>query len=235
MVLPFSGPLPGGKAGLDIDGEYFDETTDTVGPFPFLRTHNRRVVDWHHDGAGVPAHAQWMKGAILGEIVLDAQPSELTYEDEVYEGIAADWWANAGDRRMKLVQELARRNKPIFGSTQTVPWSIQKASDGHLEVWPIIRHTMSTSPQNTHAVVPSLKASLLDPDSDAVDFSHISVVALKAAMLGLDALAESARGEAPAADDGAAVSDEELSAEDEEALTGALGVLVQALPLIHLP
>src|ERR1700690_4344667 len=37
LVLPFTGPLPGGKAGLDMDGEYFDADTDRYDGYDGLR------------------------------------------------------------------------------------------------------------------------------------------------------------------------------------------------------
>ena len=72
LVVPFGGPLPGGKAGLDLDGEYFDAETDLYGRYPQLRATRERFVDWHHDQdpTGV------MKGAILGRIVMDADPED---------------------------------------------------------------------------------------------------------------------------------------------------------------
>ena len=72
LVLPFTGPLPGGKAGLDLDGEYFDAETDWIGPFPALRKSRERLVDWHHDMDPSPQGS--MKGVVLGREVLDAEP-----------------------------------------------------------------------------------------------------------------------------------------------------------------
>lgn len=167
LVVPFGGPLPGGKAGLDLDGEYFDEETDLYGPFPQLRRSRERLVDWHHDQdpTGV------MKGAIIGRIVLDENPEG--------DGYWADFWANAGEKRRTLVAALEERGVPLYGSSQAEPTTWRKASDGHIDVWPLIRHTITTSPQNTFAVVPPLKA-LLSADSyrDA-----LSIPALEAAML----------------------------------------------------
>ena len=168
LVLPFTGPLPGGKAGLDLDGEYFDAETDWIGPFPALRKSRERLVDWHHDmdPTGV------MKGVILGREVLDTEPEEA--------GLWADWWARAGEDRLKLVAELERRAVPIYGSSQAVRGAVRKADDGHIELWPIVRDTVTTSPQNIHAVIPSLKAIF------AMDLpEEIGVAAYRAALVRL--------------------------------------------------
>src|ERR1700682_4459258 len=58
LVVPFSGQLPGGKAGLDLDGEYFDAASDLYGPaedFPALHASPWRFMDWHHDDSKVPS------------------------------------------------------------------------------------------------------------------------------------------------------------------------------------
>ena len=166
LVVPFGGPLPGGKAGLDLDGEYFDEETDLYGQFPQLRRTRERLVDWHHDGdpTGV------MKGAILGRIDLDENPGD--------DGYWAAFWANAGEKRRYLMAQLEEKGVPLFGSSQAEPTTWRKAKDGHIEVWPLIRHTITTSPQNTYAVVPPLKAILTTDYRGA-----LSIDALEAAML----------------------------------------------------
>ena len=169
LVVPFGGPLPGGKKGKDLDGEYFDEETDLYGPFPSLRKSRERLVDWHHDQdpTGI------MKGAIVGRIVMDER-----YQSD---GVWADFWANAGEKRRHLMAKLEESGIPLFGSSQAEPTTWRKAADGHIEVWPLIRHTITTSPQNTYAVVPPLKAVL---DTDTKD--ALSVSALEAAMLESD-------------------------------------------------
>lgn len=184
LMLPFGGPLPGGKAGRDLDDEYFDAATDIYGPYPTLRASRQRVVDWHHDDWGVPSRTQAggdpklqpMKGAIIGHLEFD--------EDPEADGYWADWWANAGEKRRRLVALLERRGVPLYGSTQSVKgartlWPPE--ADGRLSVWPVIRHTISTSPQNTFAVVPALKAVL------TTSIDEIPAAALKALLVGLDA------------------------------------------------
>lgn len=184
LVVPFGGPLPGGKAGLDLDGEYFDEATDLYGPFPALRASRERFVDWHHDDDGVPDGMARMKGAILGKIVLDEGPSTLAAEDGEYDGVLADFWANAGEQRRKLIRDLQRRGQPLYGSSQAVAKAVRKDEDGHIALWPLYRHTITTSPQNTYAVVPPLKAVL----AADLNFEDVGLAALRAALVGIEDL-----------------------------------------------
>lgn len=176
LVLPFGGPIPSAKTslGVDLDAEWFDGDTDRFGPFLSLRSTRDRLVDWHHDDMGVPDSVSRMKGVILGRVVLDEDPED--------EGVWADWWAKAGERRLALVAALERRSVPLYGSSQAVTGAVRKADTGHIEVWPLIRHTITTSPQNTLAVVPALKG-LLDSD---LNFDEVGVPALRAALAGLN-------------------------------------------------
>lgn len=171
LVIPFTGPLPGGKAGLDLDGEYFDEDSDLYGPFDVLRRSRQRLVDWHHDQdpTGV------MKGAIVGRVDLEEQPVDG-------EGLWGAFWANAGERRRHLLASLERQGIPLYGSSQPVQGAVRKGQGGHLDVWPIIRHTITTSPQNTHAQVPPLKA-LLDGYTTGDGAGTLTVDALLASFV----------------------------------------------------
>ena len=169
LMVPFGGPLPGGKAGLDLDGEFFDGDTDLYGPFPALRRTRERLVDWHHDNDPTGR----MKGAILGHVVFDADAED--------DGVWADFWANAGEERRNLIARLERGGVPLYGSSQAVRGAVRKADDGHIEVWPLVRHTITTSPQNIYAVVPPLKA-LLTAD---LPIEEAGAAAVRAAFLGL--------------------------------------------------
>lgn len=170
LMVPFGGPLPGGKAGLDLDGEYFDADSDLFGPYPTLRSSRDRLVDWHHDNDPT----QVMKGAILGRVTMDAAPEA--------DGLWADFWVNAGEKRKALIASLERRGVALYGSSQAIPAAVRKAGDGHIEVWPVIRHTITTSPQNTLAIVPALKALL----TSGLPSEATSKAALEAAVLGMD-------------------------------------------------
>ena len=170
LVLPFGGPIPkaGAPRGTDLDGEWFDETTDLVDGHKALMDSRERIVDWHHrqDPTGL------MKGAILGHVLMDNEPED--------EGVWADFWANAGEKRRDLIARLERGGVPLYGSSEA---AYKKASPaGHIEVWPLIRHTITTSPQNTYAVLPPLKAFLTAPNID-----ELPAEALKALLVGLDA------------------------------------------------
>jgi hypothetical protein len=177
LVVPFGGPIPmkGAPLGVDLDGEWFDTDTDLYGGYKALRDSRERLVDWHHTTFAdrVDPIGGRMKGAILGKIVLDTDPED--------DGVWADFWANAGESRRKLVADLERRSVPLFGSTQPLKGAVVRTG-GHIDVWPVIYHTISTSPQNTYAVVPPLKAIL---SADNLPLDEIGFGALKAAMLGL--------------------------------------------------
>lgn len=224
LMLPFGGPLPGGRKGKDLDGEYFDADTDIYGPFAELRRTRERLVDWHHDNdpTGV------MKGAELGRVVFDAEPED--------DGTWADFWANAGERRRALIARLERGGVPLYGSSEAVRGAIRKADDGHIEVWPVIRHTITTSPQNPWAVVPPLKA-LLTAD---LPFDEVGLPALHAALLGLDEFGSElgqrfltgAVPASPAGGDGPVKAGRVLSAKNEAALKRALDEVASVLALL---
>jgi hypothetical protein len=152
LVVPFGGPIPSPKAprGVDLDNEWFSERTDLFGDYVALRSSRARLVDWHHD---IDPTGR-MKGAILGRVILDEKAED--------DGYWADFWANAGEQRLALVKKLEERGANLYGSSQAV----SKATDpdtGEITYWPLIRHTITTSPQNILAVVPPLKAMLDHP------------------------------------------------------------------------
>ena len=177
LVLPYGGPIPrtGAPYGVDIDDEWFDADTDTIDGHAALKASRRRLVDFHHDldPTGV------MKGAILGHVDVADDAETASVDGLDYTGRWGDFWANAGEKRRQLVAYLEKRHVPLYGSSQA---AYKKATKGHIDTWPLIRHTITTSPQNTYAVVPSLKAMLAAPTLD-----EIPADALKALLVGLDA------------------------------------------------
>jgi hypothetical protein len=169
LVIPFGGSI----AGKDLDKEYFDADTDLYGPFATLRGTKSRLVDWHHDDSGVPQNVPSMKGAVLGKAILDDTPESL--------GLWADFWVNVGEARRRVFEVLEQRHVPLFGSSEAIAGSVKRGKGGHIDVWPVIRHTITTSPQNRLAVVPSLKGMLTDDN-----LANIDPEALKAYMVGFD-------------------------------------------------
>lgn len=238
LVVPFGGPIPSAKSslGVDVDDEWFDAETDLIGPFAGLRASRRRIVDWHHDDFGVPPQGSptdlgpapaSMKGAAVGEIDLDENPEE--------DGYWADWWTRAGDARRKRIALLERRGVPLYGSSQAI--FPQRSAKGHIDVWPLVRHTITTSPQNTFAVVPPLKGLL-----DDLTAAELTGDALKALLVGLSELVPDLRSLSTAGDDRIGATDpiipaaadaqkagRVLSAANEQLLNAAIESLAAVL------
>ena len=152
LAIPFYGPIPGpdGK-GRDLDGEYFDETTD-IKPDWFAE----RPVDWHHskDPTGI------MNGHLIGKA------TDLRLGPE---GWWVNIWAKAGEARLKLVEELVEKGSRIFGSSWAYPNLIKRGKAGHIDVWPFTFETLSTSPQNIWSTLRPAKAA------DLFDLSEITL------------------------------------------------------------
>ena len=145
LAIPFSGPIPGpnGKS-RDLDMEYFDERTD-IKPDWF----DERPVDWHHsqDPSGK------MNGVLIGKA------KNLHRDDE---GWWVDLWLNAGEKRLGLVRKLAEKGAELYGSSYAYPNLVKRdpKGTGHIQVWPYMMQTLSTSPQNTNSVHRPAKAVL---------------------------------------------------------------------------
>lgn len=223
LVLPFGGSIPSPKSpiGVDLDDEWFDASTDIYGPYPALKATRRRAVDWHHQDQIRPAPPVSMKGVTLGEINLDEESEE--------DGIWADWWTKVGEENMRRVALMERRGVPLFGSTQAVPGGHRIAPSGHIDVWPVYRHTITTAPINRGATVPPLKAML-----DALTTSDLSSEAMKAVLVGLDALSADLRltsdgSYVPAPGDDAAKAGRVLSSKNETTIRSKLRELQDAI------
>jgi cation transport regulator ChaB len=143
LAIPFTGPIPGpsGKS-LDMDGEYFDENTD-IKPDWFTE----RPVDWHH--------SQDPSGKLNGVLIGKAKNLQM---DE--DGWWVDLWLNAGERRLALVRKLAEKGAELFGSSYAYPNLVKRGKAGHIDVWPYMMQTLSTSPQNTNSIHRPAKAVL---------------------------------------------------------------------------
>ncbi len=156
LAIPFGGPIPSAKSkiGVDLDDQWFDEQTDIYGPYPGLRRSRERLVDFMHayqppsprygDKARNPATGAdgLMAGVILGKSILDPDPDE--------DGWWVDFWFEQGNRRVAMVQALARRGAQLFGSTQPIGKAVIEP-DGHIAVWPYWLQTIGTVAQNTYS------------------------------------------------------------------------------------
>jgi len=145
-AFPFSGPIPSPKwpGGVDLDGETFTHRTD-------IKAHwfDARPVDWHHgnDPTGK------MGRAVIGKAI------NLREEED---GWWVDVWVDAGEARTELVKKLAKRAS-IYGSSEPIQdMVVVNKATGHIDVWPYLRQTLSTSPQNTHSVLAPLRKAVLD-------------------------------------------------------------------------
>jgi hypothetical protein len=149
LAIPFGGPIPSpaNPAGVDLDGEFFTERTDIKAAW-----FNERPTDWHH-GADVT-----LGRTVIGKAV------NLHMEEE---GWWVDVWLKHGERRLALIRQLADRGAQIFGSSESARGLTRKAATGEILVWPYMRQTLSTSPQNTHSVLRPLKAVIDDLDGIA--------------------------------------------------------------------
>lgn len=216
LVVPFGGPIESPKAprGVDLDGEWFSSNTDLTGDFAALKASRVRLVDWHHDHD--PSGR--MKGAILGRVILDEQPED--------DGYWADFWANAGEKRLALVKRLEERGASLYGSSQAAAKKTDPET-GEITYWPLIRHTITTAPQNTLAVVPPIKAvldhpSLIEQPADA----------LRALLVGvLDDLSSDPR--STSRGESGAKAGRVLSGRNHRALLDALGAFDTALERVR--
>jgi hypothetical protein len=146
LAFPFTGPIPHPRwpGGVDLDGETFTHRTD-------IKAHwfDARPVDWHHgnDPTGV------MGRSVIGKAI------NLREADD---GWWVDVWLDAGEQRTKLIKQLAQKSE-IYGSSEPIQDMVKvNKANGHIDVWPYLRQTLSTSPQNTHSVLAPLGKAMLD-------------------------------------------------------------------------
>ena len=171
LAIPFGGPIasPVSPIGVDVDGEYFDDTTDIYGPHRILRTDRERLVDFHHgEGAEYGVHIskdfpfRALGKTIIGKSILDPDPDE--------DGWWVDFWVKAGEKRLRLVKALSDRGAQLFGSSQAASGSVRPLGGGLIKVWPFYKQTISTSPQNTLSVM-TAKATLDEINSSGIAIS----------------------------------------------------------------
>jgi hypothetical protein len=211
LAIPFGGPIPSpytGK-GVDLDGEWFSPNTD-IKPDWFAE----RLVDWHHG-----------TDPLFRRTVI-AKADNLVMEED---GWWVDVWLRHGEKRLDLIKRLADRGAQIFGSSESVPGMVKKASTGEILVWPYVRETLSTSPQNTHSVLRPLKAVLEGTEPTGAFWSDIedamrdlgSELRLNSMEAGIDALSLSR--------DDAAKAGRMLSAANMKDMQEAVDVLRAAM------
>jgi len=146
LAIPFGGPIPNGKAGLDLDGEYFSPRTDIYGSIAGLRKTRERLLDWHHGSD------ELMRRVVIGKTILDPDPDE--------DGWWVDAWLKAGQKHLAMVRRLVDRGAKLFGSSEAAYKNV--ADDGEILVWPMILETLTTRPTNTLSVLRPSKAMLDD-------------------------------------------------------------------------
>lgn len=206
LAIPFNGPIPGpaGK-GMDLDGEYFDERTD-IKPDWF----DERPVDWHHsqDPSGK------MNGVLIGKA------KNLRMDED---GWWVDLWLNAGEKRLGLIRQLAEKGAELFGSSYAYPNLVKRGAKGHIDVWPYMMQTLSTSPQNTLSVHRPAKAVL-----DVFDQADITVLpVLRDVLTELDTLRDL---DANLTGEAAAKAGRELSGANLAKIERLLDVLDELIP-----
>ena len=156
-AIPFGGPIPSAATplGVDLDGEWFSTNTDIKASW-----FDVRIVDWHH------GQDRTMGRAVIGK-------ADNLREEE--DGWWVDVWLEHGAKRLELIKRLAERGAQIFGSSESVPGMVKKASNGEILIWPYVRQTLSTSPQNTHSILRPLKAVLEGTEPTGAFWSDIEV------------------------------------------------------------
>lgn len=150
LAIPFGGPIPSPKSsrGVDWDNEWFDEHTDIYGPYPPLRKERERLVDFQHSyqppGPRYGDDTGMMLGHLIGKSILDPNPEE--------DGWWVDLWVERGNKRVAMIEAIAKRGAQLFGSSQPLPKG-RVDPDGHIAVWPFWLETISTAPNNTYSVM----------------------------------------------------------------------------------
>ena len=219
LAIPFGGSFaPGlwgyaedGK-GRDLDGELFDADTDVKSEW-----FTERPIDWHHskDPSGL------MNGTLLGKA------TDLTMESD---GWWVETWLKAGEKRLKLVENLIERGAPLRGSSWAYPNLIKRGKAGHVDVWPYFVQTLSTSPQNDRSNFASAKAAL-----DLFDASEITLDDRIRDLLGsLDSLGSSLESPSETGDLWAKAG-RVISSKNEQALQDAIEAIQAVLDSMRAP
>lgn len=215
LAIPFGGPIPSpaNLRGVDLDGEFFTERTDIKANW-----FSERPVDWHHG-----------KDQVMGRTVIGKAINLVMEED----GWWVDVWLKHGERRLDLIKRLAEQAMQtgkaiIFGSSESAPGLVKKASNGEILSWAFIRETLSTSPQNTLSVLRPLKATLEDLTSEGIAPSAAFWSDIEQAVV---SLSSSLRG--PSRSDLDAKAGRVLAARNESDLLAAVAAFDEAVAKVR--
>lgn len=209
LAIPFGGPIPHPDfpKGLDYDGERFSERVDIYGGIRALKQTRERLTDFSHAYAAPDSRygdpTGMMTGHVIGKSILDPDPEE--------DGWWVDFWFKMGDKRVRMIEALARRGAQLFGSSQPVSGKAQR-NGREITVWPFVLETLSPAPSNTHSAFLPAKSMLEEADITGIAVSS-QMRTLLAEMRDLDA---DLRRSSLTGDDGAKAGRELSSANDEE-------------------
>jgi len=128
--------LPGGVAGVDLDGEYFSERTDlALDWFPV-----QRPLLYHHGldegGTGVQA---------IGRI-------DSTTATKAVDG----WWVQAQLDKAHAYYDSVKKligDGALFSSSGAMPHLVRTAKDGEILRWPWVEQSLTPTPANVYARV----------------------------------------------------------------------------------
>jgi hypothetical protein len=142
LAIPFSGPMPGGPGGKDLDGEYFSPKTDLcLDWFP-----TQRPLLYQHGLDGEIAVAP------IGKV--DASSA---HQDD------AGWWVRAqldkaGQYWRHITQLIEADEEKIFASSGSMPHLVKRTKDGEILRWPWVELSLTPTPANFFATVSAAAA-----------------------------------------------------------------------------
>lgn len=167
-AIPFGGPLPGGPAGKDTDGEYFSQNTDLC-----LDWYPERIPLLYHHG-----HDDTIESTVIGYV--DRTSAKM--EDD-------GWWVriqlNASHKYHAKIKELIDKSV-LYGSSGAYPTLVKVAKSGEILRWPWVEQSTTPTPANLF--------SIITPDDIA---KHYKSAGLDFAPLQAKIEAESAANSAP--------------------------------------
>jgi hypothetical protein len=146
LAIPWGGPLPGGK---DLDGEYFDKSTDLA-----LDWFTERPLLFDHGVDGVT------KASVIGRQV----KADITDE-----GVWVQAHLDRNSRYRTAVGKLIENDALSFSSGAMAHLARIDGKSGHIERWPWVELSLTATPANPSARVYQVKST------DA--FAHLAAMA----------------------------------------------------------